>query len=312
MIILCVFFSQGPDAVWLENYYIKLHAAANHSSIPSFLAVFVGCNKGFDAVNTIRMGSGKPVFDKGVWRDAITQHGKMKLHHDVCNEVTHPQVALSSEQEVSIKDDSVQHTRPFGGGGGSSSSFSQVHCIEPMPVTARGESLLLYYSSIISVFNFFFLRAWRISELQRAASETKYDEQGFVVMHAAMSKEDGSYNFTQRALIDSIIDDVGIKDSNTKPVPAKVSLRLHAFKEEPVFNLNFNYRSVVGKLNYLAQTTRPDIMYATHQIAKYSSDPRTSHGEAVLYLIRYLKKTRDLGLLFKSEFLLNHINIKIK
>ena len=46
---------------------------------------------------------------------------------------------------------------------------------------------------------------------------------------------DGTYEFTQRALIDSIIDDVGIKDSNTKPVPAKVSLRLHAFKEEPVF-----------------------------------------------------------------------------
>jgi hypothetical protein len=83
---------------------------------------------------------------------------------------------------------------------------------------------------------------------------------------------DGTYEFTQRALTDSIIEDVGIKDSNTKPVPAKVSLRLHAFKEEPVFDLNFNYRSVVGKLNYLAQTTRPDIMYATHQIAKYSSE----------------------------------------
>jgi hypothetical protein len=52
---------------------------------------------------------------------------------------------------------------------------------------------------------------------------------------------DGTYKFTQRALIDSIIEDVGIKDSNTKPVPAKVSLHLHAFKEEPVFDLNFNY-----------------------------------------------------------------------
>ncbi len=44
---------------------------------------------------------------------------------------------------------------------------------------------------------------------------------------------------------------------NVKPVPAKVSLQLHAFKDEPAFDLNFNYRSAVGKLNYLAQTTRP-------------------------------------------------------
>ena len=98
--------------------------------------------------------------------------------------------------------------------------------------------------------------------------------------------KDGSYEFTQRALIDAIIADVGLKDSKTKPVPAKVSLQLHAFKDQPAFNLDFNYRSAVGKLNYLAQTTRPDIMYATHQIAKYSSDPREPHGEAILYLVR--------------------------
>ncbi len=107
--------------------------------------------------------------------------------------------------------------------------------------------------------------------------------------------KDGSYEFTQQALIDSIIHDVGLKDAKVKPVPAKVSLQLQAFKDEPAFDLKFNYRSAVGKLNYLAQTTRPDIMYATHQIAKYSSDPRQSHGEAILYLVCYLKKTHDLG-----------------
>ncbi len=112
---------------------------------------------------------------------------------------------------------------------------------------------------------------------------------------------DGSYELTQRALIDSIINDVGLKDGKVKPVPAKVSLQLHAFKDEPPFNLNFNYRSAVGKLNYLAQTTRLDIMYATHQITKYSSDPRRSHNKAILYLVCYLKKTHDLGLKFKPD-----------
>jgi hypothetical protein len=113
---------------------------------------------------------------------------------------------------------------------------------------------------------------------------------------------DGSYEFTQRALTDSIIQDVGLDNAKgVKPVPAKVSLRLHAAKDEKPFDLDFNYRSAVGKLNYLAQTTRPDIMYATHQIAKYASDPREIHGEAILYLVRYLKKTRDLGLKFKPN-----------
>jgi hypothetical protein len=113
--------------------------------------------------------------------------------------------------------------------------------------------------------------------------------------------QDGSYELTQCTLMDSTISDIGLKDAKVKPVPAKVSLQLHVFKDEPPFALDFNYRSTVGKLNYLAQTTKSDIMYATHQIAKYSSDPRQSHGEAILYLVCYLKKTWDLGLKFKPD-----------
>jgi hypothetical protein len=113
--------------------------------------------------------------------------------------------------------------------------------------------------------------------------------------------KNGLYEFTQRALIDSIIKDVGLIDSKTKPVPAKVAFQFHAFKDDPPFDQSFDYRSAVGKLNYLAQTTRPDIMYATHQVAKYSSDSRQTHVEAILYLVRYLKRTRDLGLSFKPS-----------
>ncbi len=130
------------------------------------------------------------------------------------------------------------------------------------------------------------------------------EDQGHPANHVGVNikkLKDGSYEFTQQALIDSIIDDVGLKDAKVKPVPAKLSLQLHTFKDEPAFDLNFNYRSAVGKLNYLAQTTRPAIMYAMHQIAKYSSDPRQSHGESILYLVCYLKKTCDLGLKFKPD-----------
>ena len=76
---------------------------------------------------------------------------------------------------------------------------------------------------------------------------------------------------------------------------------LHEFKDSPKFELDFSYHSVVGKLNYLAQTTRVHIIHATHQIAKYSPDPRREHGETIIYLVRYLIKTHDLGLKFKPD-----------
>jgi hypothetical protein len=68
--------------------------------------------------------------------------------------------------------------------------------------------------------------------------------------------------------INSIINNTAHKDAKVKPAPVKVSLQLHVFKDKPLFDLDYNYRSAVGKLNYLAQTTRLDIMYTMHQIAK--------------------------------------------
>jgi hypothetical protein len=94
--------------------------------------------------------------------------------------------------------------------------------------------------------------------------------------------KNGIIELTQQALIDYFISYVALNDSKVKAVPAKVNKILHAHLDKPPFLLNFGYRLVIGKLNYSAQTTRPDIVYATHQLAKYSSDPREPHGEAVL------------------------------
>ncbi len=42
-------------------------------------------------------------------------------------------------------------------------------------------------------------------------------------------------------------------------------------------------------------------MYATHQIAKYSADPCKEHVEAILYLVKYIKRFKNLGLKFKPK-----------
>jgi hypothetical protein len=51
----------------------------------------------------------------------------------------------------------------------------------------------------------------------------------------------GGIEFTQQALIDSIIEDVGLKDTITKPVPAKANIMLLAHTDQPRFELNCDY-----------------------------------------------------------------------
>jgi hypothetical protein len=52
---------------------------------------------------------------------------------------------------------------------------------------------------------------------------------------------DGTIDLTQRALIDTIIEECNVSGVYTKPVPAKSSMILHAFEDAPAFDLDFNY-----------------------------------------------------------------------
>lgn len=178
-----------PDATWLADHHAERHrrrsangtssAVAAAAAADPFLGVFVGCNKGFDAVDALRMGSGSAAFDRSDWADAMTDVyrrgrpvGKAALERDVCNQATSPQFAL-----------------PEDGGGGGGHPPARVHCIEPMPATVRA--------------------------LQRAAWKLQYDRRGLVVTHAALSREDGTVKFPRGESVGK--EKVGIGSTNCVP-----------------------------------------------------------------------------------------------
>jgi transposase InsO family protein len=114
-------------------------------------------------------------------------------------------------------------------------------------------------------------------------------------------KPDGTFVLTQKRLIESILKDLGLNRSNAIPksTPTASSKILSKHPSSPAFDGHFHYRSAIGKLNYLEKSSRPDIAYAVHQCARFASDPRYEHGQAVKWLGRYLYGTRDQGIIFK-------------
>ena len=58
---------------------------------------------------------------------------------------------------------------------------------------------------------------------------------------------------------------------------------------------------MVGMLLYLARHTRPDIAYAVNSCARYMFNPRLSHEQALKRIGRYLKATRDKGLILNPS-----------
>ena len=50
----------------------------------------------------------------------------------------------------------------------------------------------------------------------------------------------------------------------------------------------WNYRSVIGMLNYLVNSTHPELGFAVHQCARFCADPKRSHEHAVKRIVKYL------------------------
>jgi hypothetical protein len=111
-----------------------------------------------------------------------------------------------------------------------------------------------------------------------------------------INKGNDSITFHQPTLIDRIVQDMGLQAANPEDTPAKPDIILKQHKESPIVGKSFNYSSIIGKMLYLEKASRPDIAYASHQCARYSSAPRTQHMKALLCLGRYLKHTRDKGI----------------
>ena len=109
-------------------------------------------------------------------------------------------------------------------------------------------------------------------------SKLKLDDKGHPADYVGVNikkQEDESSEFMQTSLTQKIIEDVFLGPRITPKTIPMCSHRIlhHHLNYPPNYKSNFQYRSVIGKLNYLAQCTRLDIVSAVHQCARFSSNP---------------------------------------
>jgi Reverse transcriptase (RNA-dependent DNA polymerase) len=115
-------------------------------------------------------------------------------------------------------------------------------------------------------------------------------------------QEDGTIHMTQPQLVDSILKELNFLET-TKPVktPAFSSTTLSAEKDKEEHKADCHYRRIIGKLNFLEKSCRPEMAFAVHQAVRFSTDPRSNHTKAVKLVARYLKGDPDKGLIYKPN-----------
>ena len=94
-----------------------------------------------------------------------------------------------------------------------------------------------------------------------------------------------------------IVSQYGMEQGRSKAVPlnpGEVLIREGEKCTQP-------YSALVGSLNYLALCTRPDLAQAVGVLARYMSAPTEAHWGVALGVVRYLRGTQDLGLVYSRS-----------
>ncbi|GMF55954.1 unnamed protein product [Phytophthora fragariaefolia] len=147
------------------------------------------------------------------------------------------------------------------------------------------------------VFTFIILK-FRIKDLGKArfilGIEIDYD------------MERRTLGISQKAYTESIIKKFG--QENAKPCLTPLEPGVHLTraddpqtKDDKVKMKAKPYRSLVGSLMYLACGTRPDISVAIAKLSRFLENPGEKHWDAGIKVVRYLLKTKDVGIVYDGS-----------
>jgi Reverse transcriptase (RNA-dependent DNA polymerase) len=114
--------------------------------------------------------------------------------------------------------------------------------------------------------------------------------------------DDDTYHLSQPNIINSILKEVNFgTDTKAAKMPSYSTTVLGPGTDKESHKADWGYRRIIGKLNFLAVSCRPEISCAVHQAARYSHDPRTNHTDAVRRICRYLKDTPEQGMYLRPN-----------
>src|SRR5271154_3287127 len=105
----------------------------------------------------------------------------------------------------------------------------------------------------------------------------------------------------QSAYIDCLLGEFGLTNAKSAGSPLDPSLLLvAAMPGDKMCNIKY-YQRLTGSLNHLAVFTRPDISFAVSKLSQFNSNPTTSHLKAAMHVLRYLKGTCNLCIVYKRQ-----------
>lgn len=121
----------------------------------------------------------------------------------------------------------------------------------------------------------------------------------FLGMEVQRDGETGDIKLSQELYIKEMLQEYGMENCKSVSTPLNSGFQIICNENNCSKKVGKTcYQSLTGALLYLALTTRQDIIHSVSKLAQRNSDPHFEHWEAAKGVLRYLKGTQDLKLIF--------------
>lgn len=121
----------------------------------------------------------------------------------------------------------------------------------------------------------------------------------FLGMRIDRDVEGRSLRISQRVFLENLLRRFNMSECKAASTPIECRLRLK--KGEEAERTDKPYRELIGCLTYVTLTSRPDLCAAVSYLSQFQSCPTEQHWVHAKRVLRYIKGTLDLGLVFVAE-----------
>lgn len=174
-------------------------------------------------------------------------------------------------------------------------------CVYQKEVDGEKITIVSYVDDLLCFTKSDRLRRWWKASLEKKFGKVAYQERADWVLNQRITRgvDAGSgrawIQMDQERAVIKIAEAAGLLQGRGASSPMAAGEELRKNEGEPWQGESFEYASVLGGVLYVANLTRPDCAYAAHKLTRYIKNPGKSHYESLKRLVRYMYKTKHIG-----------------
>lgn len=120
-------------------------------------------------------------------------------------------------------------------------------------------------------------------------------------INVTKDEKTGEIKLDQKHYIESIMKRFNMEECKPVATPMEVKNKMLPERENLSESRNIPYQNLIGSIMYLTVCTRPDLAFTASYLSQYNNNPTEENWKQAKRVLRYLKGTAEMGLVFKKS-----------